>query len=351
MKQMICYLLFYVLILFLKNIYDLEHSRKMLNERDIRFELSSSNNNNILNASDPFELYLGYITTGRLKLTGQSLETLADLLAITHYFKNIDLAKKIEAYLKSRFTTENIFQLIPFAFSNALRNSSFLQDCAQFIDKNLEKMIEANAFSHISLEVLAEFIDRKIVSEETNCILDDVLNLKRQDSTTTTPVTSTTRATITSIDNDDELIVASGSNDQNIHLWSLTTASILRTLVGNDSTVVSIARLPTGQLVSASSNGRIRVWNTLSGACEYTWFNQDRNVNVMRVLSNNRVAIGSWFAAVKIYDVTSGQLLTTLQTDGYYPTKVILVLYEEKLLSASYNQIHVWNSTSTNGNY
>lgn len=59
----------------------------------------------------------------------------------------------------------------------------------------------------------------------------------------------------------DGQILASGSADQTIKLWSLATGQELRTLTGHTDVVSSVAFCPDGQtLVSGSWDTTIKIW-------------------------------------------------------------------------------------------
>lgn len=55
--------------------------------------------------------------------------------------------------------------------------------------------------------------------------------------------------------------LASGSVDLTIKIWNLNDGSLINTLVGHTSFVVSLAVLKNGNLASGDANGVIKVWN------------------------------------------------------------------------------------------
>ncbi len=65
----------------------------------------------------------------------------------------------------------------------------------------------------------------------------------------------------------DGKILASGSADQTIKLWSLSDGSVLKTIKGHTDTVSSVAISPDGRfLVSGSTDKTVRVWSLPEGA-------------------------------------------------------------------------------------
>ncbi len=57
-------------------------------------------------------------------------------------------------------------------------------------------------------------------------------------------------------------LIATGSSDQTILIWNITTNQILRNLTSHNGTINSIIQLSNGNLASFSSAERkIKVWN------------------------------------------------------------------------------------------
>jgi WD40 repeat protein len=65
----------------------------------------------------------------------------------------------------------------------------------------------------------------------------------------------------------DDLLLASGSRDNTVKLWDITTGAAGGTLEGHTDSVLALTFSPDGQLLaSASSNESIRLWRAKSGA-------------------------------------------------------------------------------------
>ena len=60
--------------------------------------------------------------------------------------------------------------------------------------------------------------------------------------------------------------IVSGSKDNNITLWDVSTGSFVRTYTGHAGSVSSVAFSPDGRLITSSSNDKsIIVWDVVSG--------------------------------------------------------------------------------------
>jgi WD40 repeat protein len=54
--------------------------------------------------------------------------------------------------------------------------------------------------------------------------------------------------------------LVSGSSDSSIKIWDVATGAEVRTLEGHTGYVLALAALPNGQLASGSADKSIRVW-------------------------------------------------------------------------------------------
>jgi WD40 repeat protein len=63
--------------------------------------------------------------------------------------------------------------------------------------------------------------------------------------------------------------VYSGSSDTTIRVWSADDGRLLRTLLGQNDMVVSVAVDSAGTIFSRSADGTMRVWCGATGTCRH----------------------------------------------------------------------------------
>jgi WD40 repeat protein len=65
--------------------------------------------------------------------------------------------------------------------------------------------------------------------------------------------------------------LASGSDDQTVRLWEASNGKLLNTLQGHTSRVFSVAFSPDGKILASSgSDGTIKLWDSQTGECLHT---------------------------------------------------------------------------------
>ncbi|MEH2047800.1 nSTAND1 domain-containing NTPase, partial [Nostoc sp.] len=123
----------------------------------------------------------------------------------------------------------------------------------------------------------------------------------------------------------------------------------VNTLEGHSDSVISVAYSPNGQqLASASRDKTIKIWDVSSGQLLKTLTgHSDSVISVAYSPNGQQLASASWDKTIKIWDVSSGQLLKTLTG---HSSKVISVAYSlngQQLASASTDKtIKIWDVSS-----
>lgn len=85
-------------------------------------------------------------------------------------------------------------------------------------------------------------------------------------------------------------------------IWDSETGELKMTLIGHSDEVTSLAKLPlTGDLVSGSMDGFIRVWNCQSGEIKSEAQKQSSCLYKVCVLPNGQIVSGWEDRTIKIY--------------------------------------------------
>ncbi|MCF2147701.1 serine/threonine protein kinase [Desmonostoc muscorum LEGE 12446] len=152
----------------------------------------------------------------------------------------------------------------------------------------------------------------------------------------------------------DGQILASGSWDKTVKLWNVNTGDQICTLTGHKLQVNSVAFSPQGQIIASASYDRtIRLWQissqkefkncpcyTLSGILSgHAWavltvaFSPDGKV----------LATGSDDKTIKLWEVNTGQLISTLSGHSWSVVSVAFTADGKTLISASWDKtVKLW---------
>lgn len=108
-------------------------------------------------------------------------------------------------------------------------------------------------------------------------------------------------------------MIASGSDDGTIKLWSAVDGRFLKTLTGHKDSVRRIAFSPNGRTIaSASWDKTVKVWGTTDGRLLRTLAVDEGYVNSVAYSPDGRVLISAG-NGIKLWDATDGKLLQTIK--------------------------------------
>lgn len=116
----------------------------------------------------------------------------------------------------------------------------------------------------------------------------------------------------------DGQLIASGSNDNNIKLWQLTTGKLLRNLnrwfSGHSSMVDSLAFSPDGKLLASGSwDDTIKLWQVNTGKQISTFTGHSNWVNSVAFSPEGQMlASGSADNTIKLWQIKTGRQISTL---------------------------------------
>ncbi|MCF3574115.1 WD40 repeat domain-containing protein [Planktothrix agardhii 1812] len=145
--------------------------------------------------------------------------------------------------------------------------------------------------------------------------------------------------------------LASGSDDNTIKLWDVTTGKEIRTLQGHSSSVWSVSFSPDGKtLASGSDDKTIKLWDIITGKEIHTLQGHSSSVSVSSVSfspDGKTLASGSWDKTIKLWDITTGKEIRTLQGHSSVVSSVSFSPDGKTLASGSDdNTIKLWDVTT-----
>jgi len=143
--------------------------------------------------------------------------------------------------------------------------------------------------------------------------------------------------------------VVSGSYDETVKIWDVSSGACLKTLEGHSRIVNSVAFLHNStQVVSGSDDETVKIWDASSGACLKTLESHSSTVtSVAFSHDGTQVVSGSGDNTVKIWDASSGDCLKTLEDHSYGVSSVAFSHDGTQVLSGSFdNTVKIWDASS-----
>ena len=147
----------------------------------------------------------------------------------------------------------------------------------------------------------------------------------------------------------DGRILASGSADNTIKIWDMTSGQLLRTLQGHKAPVWSVALSQNGKtLVSGSQDQTIKIWDVESGQVRHTLTEHTDTVYSVALSPDEQTIVsGSQDFTVKIWKAATGELIRTLsQPEGHRDTVRAVAISPDgnQIASASWEKnVKLWD--------
>jgi WD40 repeat protein len=140
-------------------------------------------------------------------------------------------------------------------------------------------------------------------------------------------------------------VLASGSGDRTIKIWSMQTGELLKTLTGHHTWIRTLAISPDNQmLVSGCNDNTVYLWELATGKQCYTLTGHNDWVRAIAVSPNGRLlASGSQDKRVRIWDLKSLEPVQTLTEHNHWVLTLSFSPDSEHLVTGSRDQlVRLW---------
>jgi len=144
--------------------------------------------------------------------------------------------------------------------------------------------------------------------------------------------------------------IVSGSDDNTVKLWDMTTGREIKTFSGHSRFVKSVTFSPDGRwIVSGSDDNTVKLWDTATGFEIRTFLGHSSIVSSVAFSPDGRqILSGSWDNTVKLWDLATDHVISTFSGHTGIVSSVAFSPDGRQILSGSWdNTIKLWD-TSTN---
>jgi WD40 repeat protein len=131
--------------------------------------------------------------------------------------------------------------------------------------------------------------------------------------------------------------LAAGLLNGDINIYNINDGNLVSSLKGHISDVEDLVQLSADLLASSSGDKTVRIWNLTTNTCKFILTGHTNWVVGLKQITPNILASGSEDKTIKLWDIASGQLIRTLtgHTDDIYYS-VDLLNNGQTLVSGSY---------------
>ena len=114
--------------------------------------------------------------------------------------------------------------------------------------------------------------------------------------------------------------LACGLRNGNIEIYNINTGSLFTTLNGHASNVRDLVLLSGVEnlLASSSQDTSVRIWDLTTNTNKFTMNGHTGIVYGLKQISSDTLSSGSWGTTVKLWNITNGALIRTLTGHSSY---------------------------------
>jgi WD40 repeat protein len=145
----------------------------------------------------------------------------------------------------------------------------------------------------------------------------------------------------------------SASSDRTIKVWDLTQGLVKRTLFGHTNAVTSLLLLETGDLISGGLDG-IKIWDTDNWRLKKNLTDSEIHMNLLANIGNGLIAGGA-YGEINVWNFTDGSIVRTFTyIDLYLYNNLIGLTQSHKLIATGPNlscQTFLWDAKSDKIDY
>lgn len=111
----------------------------------------------------------------------------------------------------------------------------------------------------------------------------------------------------------DHQILVSGGQDKALKIWDLETGELIKTLQSDSGKIRSVAISPDGNtIVSGSGDRMVRIWNLTDDRKPLMLAGHTSDVDIVRITPDGKTVLSGSYGEVKLWDLATGKLKTTL---------------------------------------
>ena len=141
--------------------------------------------------------------------------------------------------------------------------------------------------------------------------------------------------------------LACGLDNGNINIYNINTGGLITILLGHTSWIMDFVLISSRNLLASSSynsDTTVRIWDLTTNTNKFIFSGHTSNVFGLKLISSDILASGSEDMTVKLWNITDGTLIRTFSNHTGAICWSVDMLNEQTVVSGSYDKtIKKWN--------